>query len=798
MLVKDFHFALRILRKYPGTSLVTILIMAGGIGLNTGMFAIVNAVLLRPLPFPDSNQLVQVQKEWQPPWLRAPEITCQLDVPEVLAWLGLENHDCFSQIGAYDGGKSFITTALDGWEVRRGRVTASLFAMLGGVPVMGRSFTAEEEKPGAPGVIILDHAFWIQHFGGDRGAVGGVLMVDEQPCQIIGVLAPSFRLPERFDIYTPLRLRKRDPQYGGFPRVIGRLNDGVPLKRAEASLNIVYQAVADPKERGKILLQKLQDQLAAPVRTSLFVYQAAIICVLLIGCANVTHLQLARCTAREREVAVRLALGAQRRQLFYQFLTESLAFAMVGGGLGVCCAFWFKGVLALVIPALPGIAPVQIDARVVIFTVGLSLVATVLCGVVPAFRASQLDLADALKAGATKQGTRLLGTVNTTALLVIGEICIALVLLTGAGLLLKTFLKIQAVDLGFRANQILTFTVTPSKLVYSTANQRMAYYTEVLRMLKQVPGVKAIGAGDVLPLVEGGWTAPIYCRSQKGYVGVGTINQEYPSALGIRLKQGQTFSDADRSGRPLVALVNESFVKTYLTGQTPLGQTFLFYTNQLTVVGVVGDIRRWGYKDDGGPHVYLHYLQAADVPLSGNYSMSFALQTERAPSQYAADIRKRVHNLGRDVAIKGFISLEQLWSDTVVPQRLNMWLSGGLGVIALVLAAFGIYGVVAFATAQRTREFGIRAALGAEPVDLTRMVLKEGAMLACVGIVFGCAAAYALSRYIDSLLYQMEPLDIPIFASAAALVLLVTLVACYFPGRRAAQVDPMTVLRLDQ
>lgn len=793
MIYQDVSFGLRFLAKHRGSSLVIILTLAAGIGLNTAMFSIVNAVLLRALPYPDADQLVQVQKEWQPPWVSAPEITPQMDVAEIVAWR--RENQVFTQLGLYEGKKSYVTGATEGWEARCERVSGSLLSMLGGVPRLGRNFTSEEENPGGPPVVILSHAYWTQHFGRDQGALGRTLTVDDQPLTVIGVLPPGFRLPEPFDFCVPLRLRKGEPAFGGFPCVVGRLKSGVGLKQAESALETIYRAVGDPKEKGRIMVVRMQDHLVAPVRLSLLVYVGAVGFVLLIACANVANLQLARSVRRRKEIAIRLSLGAGRARIFQQLMTESLLLALLGAALGLACACWWKPLLAATFTTLPGVSEIRIDGSVLAFTMGLSLLTSIGFGVLPAWEASRTDLSHALKAGTGQGAVGWLGRRHATSLLAVSEVTMALVLLTGAGLLIKTFLKIQALDLGFNPDRILTFTVTPKKSAYPTPLRRMQYYEQVMGEVQRVPDLEMSAAGDVLPLTFGNWTGTISCRDVRGFAGFATVNSGYFRTLGIPVKKGRVFSDQDRGGNLLVTVVNQAFVDSFLKGQEPLGQTVVYFTNQLTVIGVVGDVIHWSYADPPAPHVYFHHLQSDVRGMMANPSMSFAVRTKGNPLIHAGELRLRVQNLDHNVAVKGFVTLTQLCSDMFAPQRLNMFLSGTLGLVALGLATLGIYSVLSFSVVQRMREMGIRLALGAQGRDLIKLVLGQGLVLAVAGIFFGCFAAYYLTWYLGSLLYGVQPLDVSVFLGASAFILLVCLAACYLPARRAARVDPIITLR---
>ena len=793
MIYQDVLFGLRFLAKYRGSSLVIILTLAAGIGLNTAMFSIVNAVLLRALPYPASDQLVQVQKEWCPPWVSAPEITPQMDVAEIVAWR--RENQVFSQLGVYEGKKSYVTGASEGWEVKCERVSGSLLSMLGAVPRLGRNFTAEEESPGGAPVVILSHGYWTQHFGRDESALGRTLTVDDQPLTIIGVLPPGFRLPEPFDICVPLRLRKGDPAFGGFPGVVGRLKTGIGLKQAESALETIYRAVGDPKEKGRIMVVRMQDHLVAPVRLGLLVYVSAVGFVLLIACANVANLQLARSVRRRKEIAIRLSLGADRARIFQQLMTESLLLALLGAALGLACAFWWKPLLAATFTTLPGVSEIRIDGSVLAFTMGLSLLTSIGFGLLPAWEASRTDLSNALKAGTSQGAAGLLGHHHATSLLAVSEVTMALVLLTGAGLLIKTFLKIQAIDLGFNPERILTFTVTPKKSPLTTPLQRLHYYEEVLGEVQRVPDLEVCAAGDVLPLTYGNWTGTISCRDVRGFAGLATVNSNYFRTLGIALKKGRVFSDQDRGGSLLVTVVNQAFVDAFLKGQEPLGQTVAHFTNQLTIIGVVGDVIHWSYADPPMPHIYFHHLQSDVRGMLDNPSMSFALRTRGNPLLHARELRARVQALDRNAAITGFVTLTQLCSNMFAPQRLNMFLSGALGLVALGLATLGIYSVLSFSVVQRMKEMGVRMALGAQGRDLIRLVLREGLVLAVAGIFFGCFAAYYLTWYLGSLLYDVQPLDVSVFLGASVFILLVCLADCYQPARRASRVDPIITLQ---
>ena len=804
--MNDLKFAFRQLAKNPGFTAVAVVALALGIGANTALFSIVHAVLLRPLPFPAQHELVQVTKEWQPPWLTHKEWTSSLAFREILAWR--EDNRAFSQMAAYESKSVSLTAGGEPRLLNVGRVSASFFDLLGARPRMGRVFLPEEDRPGGPPVAILSYGAWNTCLGGDANVVGRTVTLDTKPCTVVGVLGPGFRFMEKFDVYVPLALKPGDTLTT--PQVIGRLRPGMTVGQAGAALDLVYKQVCDPKENGRIALVRLKDYVTGDWTKSLLVYAAGLAFVLLMACANVANLLLVRAASRQKEMAIRLALGAGRSRIIRSALSESVLLAVLGASLGLLVASWLKGLLCALLGNLPAVNAVRIDGSALAFALLVAVTTGLLVGLAPALRLARLSTWDSI-------GNSLRGSVSTSRSteagrytlrdsLVIFEITLAFALLVGAGLLARSFSRLRGTDLGFRPDRVLSCCIDLNESKYPNAASRTAYFEQLIQLLKRLPGVEAVGANSSLPLgpIENG----TYTRIQgtpsehppSGTRGVwggivvhyGTVTPDYLRTLGIPVKKGRGFTDEDRAGKPLVALVNESFVQRNLPNQEPLGRRIASGTNWLTIVGVVGDTLEKGPTVDADTWFYRCYLQDG-----GKHEMYLAVRTRGEPMRLAGAVRNAILSLDRDQRFSAFATLEQWLGDILAPRKLNVVLAGTLSALALGLAILGIYGVVSFTVLQRTHEIGIRTALGAERSQITRLVLGWGLRLAGVGVLLGNLASFWLTSFLAGFLWQIGSLDVPTFITASLSLVLIALLACYLPARRAARADPLAALRCE-
>ena len=788
-LIQDLRYGARMLRRNPGFTAVVVVTLALGIGVNTAIFSLVNAVLLRPPPYPDPDQLVQVTIVREGPGYNN-EI---LSAPETLAWQ--KENRVFSHLGIYHYQSWIITGGDEAESVNVGDVSAGFLPALGVQPVLGRGFSADEDKRGGPRVAILGYGLWQRRFGGDTNVLGKTITIDHQPNLVIGVLPSSFQVPSQYrkkwDVLRPLGL---DEKGHGFLLGIGRLKPDVSLEQARASLDIIYQPFCDPREKGRVVLVRLQGYMAQAAKLSLLVYQGAVGFVLLIACANVANLLLARGTRRRKEIAVRVALGAGRLRIIRQLLTESSLLALLGAALGLLLAFGIKDSVRGFLPVLKEVPSAGIDGRVLAFTFLAALLTGLIFGLAPALEASHLSLNESLKEGSRsmtggRRSHRLRG------MLVVSEVALALVLLVGTGLLVKCFFRLRSVDPGFRPDRLLTLSLSLSTSKYTNRPAQAAYFQQVIEQLRTLPGVEAIGADLSLPFVgPAGWMRPVEVDGKSTGARCGVVNPDYFQALGIPVKQGRSFTDGDRAGSAKVVMVNETFVRHFLPGKEAVGQQIKYGyqdENWKTIVGVVGDVRVKGPTVDPGPQVYVCYLQ------EGTDAMGLALRTRGDPMSLAAAVRDRIRSVDRDQPVSGLMTMEQCISDFLIPQRMNMWLSSTLGALALALAALGIFGTMSFAVSQRTHEIGVRMALGAQTRDVLKLVVGQGLRLVLAGVVVGLLAAFGLTRFLSSLLYGVAPIDPATFAGVTLLLGGIALLACYLPARRATQVDPMTALRYE-
>ncbi len=806
--IQDLRYGARMLRRNPGFTAVVVLTLALGIGINTAIFSLVNAVMLRALPYPKPEELVEVMVARQ---RSVPDDF--LWAPETLAWR--EQNQVFSQFGIYREGEWDMSGGEEPGRVNVGHVSAEFLSALGVQPVLGRDFAKDEDKPSGPPVAILSYQLWQRRFGGDTNVVGKSITINHVVNTIVGVLPSSFQAPLKYmfwnthwDLLQPVRLGQ---EVEGEFRAFGRLKPGITFEQARASLDVLYEPFRDQVRKDRVVLLRLQDYLAVHTRSSLLLWQCAVGFILLIACANVANLLLARATRRQREIAVRVALGAGRLRIIRQLLTESVLLALLGSALGLLLAFGVKDAVRSILPALRNMSSVDIDGRVLAFTFLSALLPGLVFGLAPALEASRVSLNETLKEGTRsltggRKRHRLQGA------LVIAEVAVALVLLAGAGLLLKCFFRVHGLDPGFRTDRLLTMTIELSGERYRSGPSQTAYFQRAIEELRSLPGVEMVGADVALPVV-GPYEGTRYWAEVDGQTNLvrsGIVNPEYFRALGIPLKRGRGFTDGDGGGALPVVLVNESFVGRYLVGKEPIGQRIRCGDpetdwNWRTIVGVAGDVREpggyWGdftlgtYRaappTEAAPRVYFCYLQK-----SGS-GMGLALRTQIDPRTLVAGARARLRSLDPDQVVGDPKTMEQRIFDSLVNQRRNMWLSGALGALALVLVSLGIYGVLSFQVAQRTHEMGVRRALGAQGRDVIKLVVARGAKLILIGGLVGAVVALGLTRFLVSILYGVSPLDLGSFLAAFGFLGGVGAVACYIPASRAAKVDPLVALRYE-
>jgi putative ABC transport system permease protein len=810
-LYQDIKYSLRMLRKNPGFTAVAVLTLALGIGPNTAIFSVVNAILLRPLPYPEPGQLVQLRADWSG---KPSTFIGSATFVEIKA-----QSQALARIAAYNGGDMTLTGAGSAERVVAGAVTSDFFPLLGVQPALGRNFTREEDTPNGPKAAILGHGLWQSRFGGDADVLGRTITLNEQSYTVVGVLPARFQYPEHFQLWTPLALGETGAEGGGnFARygegmwllkAIARLKPGVTLEQAQAELRTIAQREQSPRpdEAQVVSLVTLHEQVVGDVKGALLVLLGAVALVLLIACANVANLLLARAAARQREMAVRAALGARRLQVVRQLLMESMLLSLAGGGLGLLLAFW--GVRAIGQwngASLPSMHGIGIDAWVLAFTFGVSVITGLAFGLAPAVQAWRTDVNAALK----EEGRGDTGGHGNQLrhLLVVSEVALALVLLIGAGLLIKSFSRLMEVNPGFRTHGVLTFQVTLTG--GKSAPQIVNFVEQVVERVKALPGVQAAAATDSLPLtdlarigvaeIEG--RPPIdFSKVQRGEVKVTpvsrpTVTRDYFNAIGISVKNGRAFTSLDARPGAGSVIVNEAFEKHFFPGESAVGKRIRVSPGPAeagwqTVVGVVSDVRQSGLAGDVMPQVY-----SPDLEDVGD-AMSFVIRITGEPAGLISAVRAVVTEVEPKQALYNVMTMEQRLANTTTSRRLNTALLGSFGAVALLLAVVGIYGVMSYAVTQRRREIGVRMALGAQKSDVLGLFIRGGLRLTLLGVAIGLAGAFALTRYLSSLLYSVEATDPLTFLTVAVALTGVAMLAGYLPARRAAKIDPMEALRYE-
>ncbi len=800
---RDCRYGARSLRKSPGFTLVAVLTLALGIGATTAIFSVMNAVLLRPLPYPDAGRLVYVGQQYRSGLMGAGE-------PKFLFWReqsrSFEAMACYSGYGGAGGNLAGGGEA----EYARGlRVSEDFFRVLGVYPARGRAFTREEDAPGGARVVILSDGLWRRSFGGDAGLIGKTVTLNGQPATVVGVMPPEFRLDSEADLFVPMRAREGanvDPN----AQVGGRLKPGVGLGQAQAELKEVaerYRA-AFPKqmtEGESVGVKPYRDLFTEGVEKYLWVVFGAVTFLLLIACANVANLQLARAAARRREIAMRMALGAAGGRIVRQLLTEGLLLALAGGATGLVLAVWITGLLTALAPAglLPHVAEVGVDWRVLTFTLAASVATGLLFGTVPAWQARRVDVNASLKENSGK-GAAARGRLRGA--LVVAEVALSLVLLVGAGLLARTFANLLGVAPGFDPRKVLTFQVDLKGERYDTAAETAAFYRDALERIGSLPGVEAAAVTNKLPL-DWQFNMPVFFPErpdQVQSVQVRLVSADYFRAMRIDVRRGRAFTEGDGRSGPPVAVVNEAFVRRFDEGRDPLAGQFSVGRGVdepvRQVVGVVADIKQQGLDRPAPPMVFVPVGQASDKLLAAVRtftSTNFVVRATVEPATLIPAVKQQMAALDPTLPLSRVSTMEEITARSIASQRFNMLLLGSFAALGLALAAVGIYGVMSYTVAQSTREIGIRMALGAQAGRVLRHVAWQGMTLTLMGMVAGTAASLALTRLVAGLLYGVAATDPATFAVTALLFAAVALVACYVPARRATRVNPLTALRYD-
>jgi putative ABC transport system permease protein len=806
---QDVRYGWRSLRKSPGFTVVAVLALALGIGANSAIFSVVNAVVLRPLPFDHPERLTAVLSRNE----KDGSVASDEAYPNYVD-LRDQCQTC-EGVAAY-GFVSMFLTAADGEpeRVRGIDASAELLPMLGVKLELGRYYTREEDQPGAARVIVLAHDFWRRSFGGDPKIIGQQVPMGSSPATVIGVMPAGFKFPveaKEVDFWMPLAplLSKNDLTRRDYVSLqfLAKTKAGATIAQTQAEIETIsrrLQAQYPATNTALVFFVKpLRDALVGDVRTALFVLLGAVAFVLLIACVNVANLLLARASARAKEMSVRTALGASRARIVRQLLTESLLLSLIGGGLGLLFATWGVALLVGASPAdLPRAGEINLDARVVVFTAAVTLLTGVVFGLAPALSASKIDVSDALKEGG-RSGSDGASHNRLRSALIVAEVALSLVLLVGAGLLAQSFRHLLDVKPGFEPDNLVTMDVVPRRSRYPQEAQRVQFFQDFLQKAKALPGVESVGLVDPLPL--GGnfeaWDFQIEGRPPAA-PGVSqnadrrVIDPGYFHAMKIPLVRGRAFGDGDAATAPPVIIINDSLARKYFAGEEPVGKRLLFSGGLVSgareIVGVVGDVRHAGLEAETTPEIYVPFTQ---VPTSRLTVVARARSAD--PAGVTAALRGVIRQTDKDSPIFNVRTMNELLSASVARRRFNMILLGSFAALALLLASLGIYGVISYSVTQRTHEIGIRVALGAQPRDVLRMILGQGMILTLIGVAVGLLGALALTRVMSSLLFGVSATDPATYALVALLLPAVALVSCLIPARRATRVDPMVALRYE-
>lgn len=800
---QDLRYGVRTLVKSPAFAVVAVLSLALDIGANTAIFSVVNSILLRPLPYPESERLMAI---WHtPPQASFPGMNrFSVSPGNYLDWK--EQSRAFERMAIYQYAGLSLSGGGDPTPVTGAAVSSDFFSVLRAQVEKGRTFSPDEEQPGREQVVVLGHGLWQRAFGANPNLIGQTVTLNSRSFTVVGIMPAGFEFPAEAELWVPLAwdAAERETRAIHDYLVVARLKQDASLAQAQAEMSTISDRLEQQypeanKGWGAVVIP-LQEDLVGDVRPALLVLFSAVGFVLLIACANVANLMLARGANRRREIALRIALGATRGRIVRQLLCESVLLAVMGGLLGLLLAGWGGQLLVrLSSGSLPGAVEVGVDAWALGFTLLVSLCAGVLAGVAPALQFSKSDLSETLKQGTGRGGG---GSVKqrTRKALVVCEVALSLILLVGAGLMIRSFWMLQNVDPGFDASNTLTMSVLLPSTRYSEPQQMLAFHDRVLEQISALPGVVSVGSTTTVPLTGGGSRQPFTIEgrpappvSEQPLAQTRYVSPDYFSAMGVPLRQGRPFDERDRDGAPQVVVISEAMARRFFPGQNPVGQrlTASFHLQQgpREIVGVVGDVKSNGLDDDAAATMYLPFRQAPRPWIN------FVARTSSDPRGFVQPVSKAVYAVDKEQALTSVRTMEQVLDESLSGRRFNMTLLMTFAALALTLAAVGVYGVMNYSVMLRRRELGIRIALGARALDVLRLVLGQGLALTLIGVGVGMAGAYALTRLMASLLYGVAATDFLTFFSVSAVIILVGLLASFLPARRATKVDPMIALR---
>jgi putative ABC transport system permease protein len=816
---QDIRYGMRMLIKSPGVAFVVVLALALGIGANTAIFSVVNSVLLRPLPYDQADRLIFLNERNQ----ALDEMS--ISYPNFTDWRN--QNQVFEKIGVYNRASYNLTGVGEAERILTGQVSADLFSVLRVNAAVGRVFTNEEDKPGGNPVVMLSDGLWQRRFGGRTDIINQPITLNGKSYTVIGVMPRGYQYPSRVEMWVPVGQLSGESswqQRGNHPGLYGvaRLKPGVTFEQARANMETIAanleKQYPDSNSGNRVRIRPLLEIYINDVQRALWVLFAAVGFVLLIACANIANLLLARAAGRKKEMAIRSAMGAGRWRIVRQLLTESVLLSLTGGALGLLLARWGIDFILYISPdSIPRSKEIAMDWRVLAFTVGISFLTGILFGLVPALQAGSVDVNDTLKE--TGRGVSSRHWLRSS--LVIVEVASTLVLLVGAGLLIRSFYRLQQVDPGFSYGHLTSLSISLPEKKYATQDQQEAFFNRLLENVRSLPGVEAASAASGLPLGNNGWQTsfvvvgqPPPPPDQTPLMEACLVTPDYFRAMNIPLLRGRYFSDSDNRshliGKDLsqlkdyereayginVIVIDEEFAKRYWPNEDAIGKQLKLGTDNklppITVVGVVGRVKMESLSQDSNRvQGYFSFNQNASS------SMTVVLRARSDPNQLLASVREQVKAVDPDQPIYNIRTMNEIRAESVAPERLNLTLLSIFAGIALMLAIVGIYGVMSYAVTQRTHEIGIRMAIGAEPWDVFRMVLGQGMILAVIGIVIGLVGAFVLTRWMTSMLFGVEPTDPLTFTAIAVLLVTVALLACYLPGRRATKVDPVVSLRYE-
>jgi putative ABC transport system permease protein len=806
--IQDLRYGVRLLLSSPGPMLIALLALTLGIGANTAIFSVVNAVVFRPLPFDHPDRLVMLREKF----LQRAGRDINVSPRDYDAFN--RQAESFDGIAGYDGAGFNLSGDGDPELIPGAFVTPNLFSVLGAKPILGRDFLPGEDQPGRTQVVMLSYGLWQRRFGSNPNVLYKTLVIGGKPYTVAGVMPRRFEFPfrdEPVQMWAPIDaafLMSELPN-AHFYKIVARLKAGVSIEQASAEMDAIESRI-DQDNPGRhtgfgAAVVPLHQFVVGNVRPALLILLGAVALVMLIACANVANILLVKATARQREIAVRTALGATRGRVVRQLITESVLLSFAGGGLGLVVTFWGLELLIAAIPGnLPRAGEINIDAQVLGFTFAASVLTGAIFGLVPALQCSRPNLIDALKEGG-RSATAGFASNRARSLLVVSEVALALVLLVSAGLMIKSFLRLRQVDSGFKLDHVLTLQTILPATRFTDAKQMTSFYNQTVEKLRELPGVVAAGCGTHFPLgnsiqnpfsIEG---RPEPTEGDGPTANVSPIGGDYFQTLGISLVAGRIFSERDKEDAPLVAIIDQSLARAFFPEDDPLGKRISTLGGRpYSIVGIVASVKQFGLEQDSPPNIYIPYSQLpGNLLTSLGRGMTFAVRSAVDPLSVAAAARAQVLTIDKDQPVYGIKTMEALFDDSVQERRFNTMLLGSFSVVAMILATVGIYGVMSYTVAQRTHEIGIRVALGARPGDVVRMVVGQGMLLAAAGIGTGLVGALFLTRLMSTLLFGVDAADASTFALVSLLLAGVALAACYLPARRATSVDPMIALRYE-